>query len=79
MTPREEPFGSGAAHQPRSTVIQPRQAPREEADMASVRTAGSTDVTLAQANGIEIAYETFGAPTGRPLVLVMGAGVQMLG
>jgi hypothetical protein len=47
--------------------------------MASVQTAGSTDVTLAQANGIEIAYETFGAPTGRPLVLVMGAGVQMLG
>jgi pimeloyl-ACP methyl ester carboxylesterase len=28
--------------------------------------------------GIEIAYETFGAPGGRPLLLVMGLGAQML-
>jgi pimeloyl-ACP methyl ester carboxylesterase len=29
-------------------------------------------------NGIEIAYETFGAPGARPLLLVMGLGAQML-
>src|ERR1700710_114910 len=29
-------------------------------------------------NGIEIAYETFGAPGGRPLLLVTGLGAQML-
>jgi hypothetical protein len=28
--------------------------------------------------GIEIAYETFGAPNGRPLLLVMGLGGQMI-
>jgi pimeloyl-ACP methyl ester carboxylesterase len=35
-------------------------------------------ITVAS-NGIEIAYETFGAPGGRPLLLVMGLGAQMLG
>jgi len=30
------------------------------------------------ANGIEIAYETFGQPDGRPVLLVMGLGTQML-
>jgi pimeloyl-ACP methyl ester carboxylesterase len=30
------------------------------------------------ANGMTIAYQTFGAPTGRPLLLVMGLGTQML-
>ena len=30
------------------------------------------------ANGIEIAYETFGDPTDPPMVLVMGLGTQML-
>jgi pimeloyl-ACP methyl ester carboxylesterase len=28
--------------------------------------------------GIDIAYETFGAPEGRPLLLVMGLGAQMI-
>jgi pimeloyl-ACP methyl ester carboxylesterase len=36
-------------------------------------------VSYAAANGIEIAYETFGDPVDPPLVLVMGLGVQMLG
>ncbi len=35
-------------------------------------------VQTAQANGIEIAYETFGDPSGRPLLLVMGLATQML-
>jgi len=35
-------------------------------------------VQTAPANGIEIAYETFGDPTGRPLLLVMGLATQML-
>ena len=34
---------------------------------------------LAQANGIEIAYETFGDPADPPLLLVMGLGMQMVG
>jgi pimeloyl-ACP methyl ester carboxylesterase len=33
---------------------------------------------IARANGIEIAYETFGERSHPPLVLVMGLGVQML-
>lgn len=32
----------------------------------------------AAANGIEIAYETFGDPGGLPLLLVMGLGTQMI-
>src|SRR2546426_10421302 len=32
----------------------------------------------ARANGIEIAYETFGAPAGRPLLLIMGLAAQMI-
>lgn len=35
-------------------------------------------VQTAPANGIEIAYETFGDPGGRPLLLVMGLGTQMV-
>ncbi|MGH3811425.1 MAG: alpha/beta fold hydrolase [Pseudonocardiaceae bacterium] len=34
--------------------------------------------TTVASNGIEIAYETFGAPGDRPLLLVMGVGAQML-
>ncbi|MCT9930921.1 alpha/beta fold hydrolase [Planotetraspora sp. A-T 1434] len=33
----------------------------------------------ATANGIEIYYEAFGEPGGRPLLLVMGLGMQMIG
>ncbi|GAA1296065.1 alpha/beta hydrolase [Planotetraspora silvatica] len=33
----------------------------------------------ATANGIEICYETFGEPGGRPLLLIMGLGMQMIG
>jgi pimeloyl-ACP methyl ester carboxylesterase len=35
-------------------------------------------VQTAPCNGIEIAYETFGDPSGRPLLLVMGLATQML-
>jgi pimeloyl-ACP methyl ester carboxylesterase len=35
-------------------------------------------VTIAAANGIEIAYETFGSPGGRPLLLIMGLGAQLI-
>ncbi len=35
-------------------------------------------VQTVPANGIEIAYETFGDPSGRPLLLVMGLATQML-
>ena len=30
------------------------------------------------ANGIEIAYDEFGDPGGKPLILVMGLGMQMI-
>ncbi|MFC4008095.1 alpha/beta fold hydrolase [Nonomuraea purpurea] len=30
------------------------------------------------ANGIEIAYESFGSPEGRPLLLIMGLGAQLI-
>lgn len=32
----------------------------------------------AKANGIEIEYETFGDPAGRPLMLISGVGAQMI-
>jgi pimeloyl-ACP methyl ester carboxylesterase len=32
----------------------------------------------AHANGIEIEYETFGEPTGEPLLLIMGIALQMI-
>ena len=35
-------------------------------------------MTTARANGIEIAYETFGTPEGRPLLLIMGVAAQMI-
>lgn len=34
--------------------------------------------TIVASNGIEIAYETFGAPDSRPLLLVADLGAQML-
>jgi pimeloyl-ACP methyl ester carboxylesterase len=35
-------------------------------------------IAMARNGEVEIAYETFGAPSGEPLLLVMGLGVQML-
>jgi pimeloyl-ACP methyl ester carboxylesterase len=36
-------------------------------------------VTLrASVNGIELAYESFGSPEGRPLLLIMGLGAQLI-
>ena len=37
------------------------------------------DVQRLAANGLEIAYQTFGDPAHPPMVLVMGLGTQMLG
>lgn len=34
--------------------------------------------TSAAANGIDIVYESFGSPEGRPLLLIMGLGAQMI-
>ena len=33
---------------------------------------------MIEANGIELCYETFGDPSGEPLLLVMGLGAQMI-
>lgn len=35
-------------------------------------------IQVAPVNGIEIAYETFGDPSGVPILLVMGLGTQMI-
>jgi pimeloyl-ACP methyl ester carboxylesterase len=35
-------------------------------------------MTMARANGIDIAYETFGKSENRPLILIMGIGSQMV-
>jgi pimeloyl-ACP methyl ester carboxylesterase len=37
-----------------------------------------TDLAFAKANGIEIAYDTFGYQSDPPLLLIMGLGVQMI-
>jgi pimeloyl-ACP methyl ester carboxylesterase len=34
--------------------------------------------TRVAVNGIEIAYESFGSPAGRPLLLIMGLGAQLI-
>ncbi len=34
--------------------------------------------TVAKVNGIELCYETFGSPDGRPLLMIMGLGSQMI-
>ena len=35
-------------------------------------------IARARNGEVKIAYETIGAPSGQPLLLVMGLGVQML-
>ena len=37
-----------------------------------------SDVGITKANGIEIAYETFGDPGAKPMLLIMGLGYQMI-
>ena len=37
-----------------------------------------SDVGIAKTNGIEIAYETFGDPSSKPMLLIMGLGFQMI-
>ena len=36
------------------------------------------NVRTVQANGIEVAYETFGSPADPPILLIMGLGTQMI-
>jgi len=38
-----------------------------------------TETRTARANGLELAYDTFGDPTDPPLLLIMGLGTQMIG
>jgi pimeloyl-ACP methyl ester carboxylesterase len=45
---------------------------------SAVRSLAQVTVQVAPVNGLEIAYETFGDPHGRPLVMIMGLGTQML-
>ena len=53
------------------------------ADPQPCQTAAMDDVaarTLGRvtANGIELAYETFGDPSAPPVLLIMGLGTQMI-
>jgi pimeloyl-ACP methyl ester carboxylesterase len=43
-----------------------------------VSTALPEGVQLAAANGLTLAYQTFGDPSGTPLLLIMGLGSQMI-
>ncbi|MEJ2716837.1 MAG: alpha/beta fold hydrolase [Deltaproteobacteria bacterium] len=43
-----------------------------------MRDVPHTELAKAQANGIEIAYDTFGNPGDPPLLLIMGLGAQMI-
>lgn len=47
--------------------------------MAKTTTTADDRVQRAQANGIEIAYETFGSADDPAILLVMGLGTQMIG
>jgi pimeloyl-ACP methyl ester carboxylesterase len=40
---------------------------------------GRADVAAAPANGLEIAYETFGSSSDPPIMLIHGLATQMLG
>jgi pimeloyl-ACP methyl ester carboxylesterase len=46
------------------------------ASLGSVRPV--TETQYAKVNGLDIAYETFGDPADRPIVLIMGLGTQMI-
>lgn len=41
-------------------------------------TTGPSPERIARANGIEIAYDTFGDPSNQPLLLIMGLGMQLI-
>jgi pimeloyl-ACP methyl ester carboxylesterase len=55
--------------------------PELSAMMADVTTTAvaAPQTRYAEANGLTIAYETFGDPTAPPVLLIMGLGVQMIG
>jgi pimeloyl-ACP methyl ester carboxylesterase len=44
-----------------------------------IRAVPHTPEAFVKANGLSICYETFGAPTDPPVVLIMGMGAQMVG
>ena len=60
----------------RQTASRPA-APEPLADTG--RVDGLDGIKAAQANGLSIAYQSFGDPGGTPILLVMGLGTQMIG
>lgn len=47
--------------------------------MSPVEETGTEDVQTTSANGLTLAYQSFGDPSAVPVLLVMGLGTQMLG
>ncbi len=50
----------------------------EHGDGTATATAGPSPERIAHANGIEIAYDTFGDPADPTMLLVMGLGMQLI-
>ena len=46
--------------------------------MSATATGSITGERIAEANGIELAYEELGDPAGEPLLLIMGLATQMI-
>lgn len=67
-----------AASGQRLTRSSGHRAGQSAADTGWVRSLWPMDVQKVSANGIEIAYETFGDPADPPILLIMGLGTQMI-
>ena len=62
-----------------AAVTAPAPAPPGTSTSTTTPTAADEGIPRVQANGIEIAYETFGDAADPAILLVMGLGTQMLG
>jgi pimeloyl-ACP methyl ester carboxylesterase len=56
-----------------------RSAGEAEGDPLPVTDVPRSPELFAQANGLQLCYQTFGRPSDAPLLLIMGMGAQMVG
>lgn len=74
------PRRSGSAYPRMMPRIRHRRVPAGGPPrLPTDRAVPMNSVRTASANGMEIAFETFGASTGTPVLLVMGLATQMMG